>query len=74
MDYLRSDLHRIIIGNVNIGGKKLIIAAGPCAVESLDQTIEIAEQVKRLGADMIRGGAFKPRQIWTFGIGKERSL
>ena len=60
------------IGNVNIGGKKLIIAAGPCAVESLDQTTEIAEQVKKLGADMIRGGAFKPRtNPYSFqGLGK----
>ena len=63
----------VSIGNVNIGGKKLVIAAGPCAVESLDQTTEIAEQVKKLGADMIRGGAFKPRTSpYTFqGLGED---
>ncbi len=63
----------VSIGNINIGGKKLIIAAGPCAVESLEQTTEIAEQVKKLGADMIRGGAFKPRTSpYNFqGLGKD---
>jgi 3-deoxy-7-phosphoheptulonate synthase len=51
----------ITIDHVTIGRKKLVIAAGPCAVESKDQMMEIAEGVKKLGADMIRGGAFKPR-------------
>ncbi len=52
---------RVKVGNVTIGDGDLIIAAGPCAVESQDQMMEIAENVKRLGADMLRGGAYKPR-------------
>lgn len=63
----------VAVGNTVIGRKKLVIAAGPCAVESIDQTMEIAEGVRRLGADMIRGGAFKPRTSpYSFqGLGKE---
>lgn len=49
------------VGDVSIGAKKLVIAAGPCAVESEEQMLETAEAVKALGADMLRGGAFKPR-------------
>lgn len=49
------------VDDVSIGAKKLVVAAGPCAVESEDQAIETAEAVKALGADMLRGGAFKPR-------------
>lgn len=46
---------------VEIGGKKVIIIAGPCAIESEQQIFEIAELVKKAGAHLIRGGAFKPR-------------
>ncbi len=42
-------------------GKDLVVIAGPCSVESEAQTLETARAVKRAGADMIRGGAFKPR-------------
>ncbi len=49
------------VGDVSIGKKKLVVAAGPCAVESESQLMETAEAVKKLGADMLRGGAFKPR-------------
>lgn len=49
------------VGDVSIGEKKLVIAAGPCAVESQSQLMETAEMVKKAGADMLRGGAFKPR-------------
>ncbi len=49
------------VGNVSIGAEKLIVAAGPCAVETEEQIMGTAEAVKRLGADMLRGGAFKPR-------------
>jgi 3-deoxy-7-phosphoheptulonate synthase len=51
----------IKVGNVNVGGKELAIIAGPCSVESEDQIIQIALQVKNSGANMLRGGAFKPR-------------
>ena len=51
----------ISVGGVNIGGEKPIVIAGPCAVESEAQIIEIAKRVKAAGADILRGGAFKPR-------------
>lgn len=44
-----------------IGGKKLSIMAGPCSVESEEQIVTIAEDVKKSGATFLRGGAFKPR-------------
>ncbi len=44
-----------------IGGKQIHLIAGPCAVESLEMLMDIAKQVKRSGATMLRGGAFKPR-------------
>lgn len=49
------------VGNVDFGGKKLVIIAGPCAVESKAQMLETAVAVKEAGAVMLRGGAFKPR-------------
>ncbi len=51
----------IKVGNVDVGGKELVVIAGPCSVESEDQIIQIARQVKNSGANMLRGGAFKPR-------------
>jgi 3-deoxy-7-phosphoheptulonate synthase len=49
-------------GGVKIGGKQPIaVIAGPCAVESYEQFIEIAKSVKKSGANLLRGGAFKPR-------------
>ncbi|MBI3505913.1 MAG: 3-deoxy-7-phosphoheptulonate synthase [Proteobacteria bacterium] len=44
-----------------IGGKTFIVIGGPCAVESEAQTLRIAKQVKKAGAHMLRGGAYKPR-------------
>ncbi len=49
------------IGDVEVGGKKVVIMAGPCAVESKALLLGIAQTVKRAGARIIRGGAFKPR-------------
>lgn len=49
------------IGDVKIGGKEVIVMAGPCAVESEEQLYETAEAVKKAGAKILRGGAFKPR-------------
>ncbi len=46
---------------VSIGGSELIVMAGPCSVESEQQIIESAVAVKKAGAQMLRGGAFKPR-------------
>lgn len=50
-----------ISSKVVVGGKKITIAAGPCSVESAQQVKDIAESVKKSGACIIRGGAFKPR-------------
>jgi 3-deoxy-7-phosphoheptulonate synthase len=49
------------VGDVKIGGKKLVVMAGPCAVESEEQIYEIALRVKEAGAAVLRGGAYKPR-------------
>ncbi|MFO8010398.1 MAG: 3-deoxy-7-phosphoheptulonate synthase [Dehalococcoidia bacterium] len=52
---------RFKIKGVEIGGRKLVIMAGPCAVESEKQLKDTARAVKRIGGAVIRGGAFKPR-------------
>ncbi|HOQ67896.1 MAG TPA: 3-deoxy-7-phosphoheptulonate synthase [Candidatus Atribacteria bacterium] len=49
------------VGNVEIGGGKLVFVAGPCSVESEEQVVETAVRVKEAGAKILRGGAFKPR-------------
>lgn len=61
------------IGESSIGGKELAIIAGPCAVESEEQLLSIAKDVKRMGATFLRGGAFKPRTSpYSFqGLGQE---
>ncbi|MEW5693317.1 MAG: 3-deoxy-7-phosphoheptulonate synthase [Candidatus Hydrogenedentota bacterium] len=52
---------KIKIGDVMIGGNEIVIMAGPCSVESEEQVLEIAKEVKEAGAKVFRGGAFKPR-------------
>lgn len=49
------------VGNVPIGGDGFVVMAGPCAVESAEQIDEVAGRIKRAGAHILRGGAFKPR-------------
>jgi 3-deoxy-7-phosphoheptulonate synthase len=49
------------VGNVCIGGPGVVIIAGPCSVESREQLLSTAHAVKRAGATMLRGGAYKPR-------------
>ena len=49
------------VGNVAVGGERITIIAGPCAIESRDQALKTAREVKRYGAVLFRGGAFKPR-------------
>ena len=49
------------IGNVKIGGGHFAVIAGPCSIETEDQIIECATAVKNSGANILRGGAFKPR-------------
>lgn len=51
----------IKVGHVVIGGRRPIVIAGPCSVESRDQVMGIAQMVKKAGADILRGGCFKPR-------------
>ena len=51
----------IHIGQTSVGGGHFVMIAGPCSVESEDQIIEVATAVKVAGADILRGGAFKPR-------------
>lgn len=49
------------VGNVKIGGGNFAVAAGPCSVESEEQIVGVARDVKAAGATLLRGGAFKPR-------------
>lgn len=49
------------VGGVEIGGERIVVMAGPCAVESQEQLMEAARLVKNAGASILRGGAFKPR-------------
>lgn len=48
-------------GGVKIGGGNFVVIAGPCSVESPEQILSVAQAVKESGADILRGGAFKPR-------------
>ncbi|GJM58230.1 3-deoxy-7-phosphoheptulonate synthase [uncultured Dubosiella sp.] len=61
------------VDGIQIGGKKIALIAGPCSVESEEQIVRIAEEVKECGADMLRGGAYKPRTSpYAFqGLGTE---
>ena len=51
----------IEVSGVKVGGNHLALSAGPCSVESEEQVIEIARAAKKSGANLLRGGAFKPR-------------
>jgi 3-deoxy-7-phosphoheptulonate synthase len=63
----------ITIDGIRIGGGELVIMAGPCAIESEEQALTIARFVKKFGAQVFRGGAFKPRTSpYSFqGLGEE---
>jgi len=63
----------VTVGPVTIGGTQLAVIAGPCSVESRDQMIETAFAVRSAGANLLRGGAFKPRTSpYSFqGLGVE---
>jgi len=63
----------IRVGDVAIGGDRLVVIAGPCAVEDRKRTLEIARLVRSYGAVLFRGGAFKPRTSpYSFqGLGEE---
>jgi len=63
----------IDVAGVQIGGPKITVMAGPCAVEKLEITVGIAKEVANAGATILRGGAYKPRSSpYSFqGLGQE---
>lgn len=63
----------IDVSGVKVGGGHMAMIAGPCSVESYEQVLEIARAAKASGANMLRGGAFKPRSSpYSFqGLGLE---
>lgn len=71
-DFKREDTI-VKIGDVEIGGKDIVIMAGPCAVENEEQLLTCARLVKEVGGKVLRGGAFKPRTSpFKFrGLGEE---
>ena len=71
----KSERTIVRVGQVEFGGPKIVSIAGPCAVESRDQLLAAARAVKEAGADMLRGGAFKPRTSpYTFQGLEEEGL
>ena len=64
---------QVKVKDVEIGSNKIVVAAGPCAVESEEQVITTAKAVKRAGASLLRGGAYKPRTSpYSFqGLGED---
>ncbi|MDP2470624.1 MAG: 3-deoxy-7-phosphoheptulonate synthase [Candidatus Palauibacterales bacterium] len=66
---------RVKVEDIVIGGREVVVIAGPCAVESREQILQAAEVVRSAGARLLRGGAFKPRSSpYSFqGLG-ERGL
>lgn len=56
-----TEIKKIKIGNLTIGGGKPVFIAGPCSIESREHIIEEAKKLKEIGVDILRGGAFKPR-------------
>ncbi len=59
-EFKTEDTH-VKIGNVVVGADRIVVVAGPCAVESHEQAMTIAKEVKKYGAVLFRGGAYKPR-------------
>ncbi len=70
---LKKDDTLVKVKGVTIGGNRISVMAGPCAIESYDQIMTIAEKVREAGAVVLRGGAFKPRTSpYSFqGLGEE---
>jgi len=61
------------VDGVEIGGDRIVVAAGPCSVETREQTLRAAKAVREAGASILRGGAYKPRTSpYSFqGLGEE---
>jgi 3-deoxy-7-phosphoheptulonate synthase len=57
----RTTTHQVVVSGVAIGGAERTLIAGPCAVESLDQTLAVARTAQAAGVHLLRGGAYKPR-------------
>ena len=66
-------LRWLTVAGVEVGGSEIIIIAGPCAVENQEQLFDTARAVKKEGARILSGGAFKPRSSpYSFqGLGEE---
>lgn len=60
-EYAEGVTHTVRVKHVSFGDEHPVVIAGPCSVESYEQTLELAHAVKACGGDMLRGGAFKPR-------------
>ena len=72
---MKTDDTIINVNGTRIGGKELLLIAGPCSVESRDQIFEIAGSLKELGIKFLRGGAYKPRSSpYAFQGLKEKGL
>ncbi|WZL74772.1 3-deoxy-7-phosphoheptulonate synthase [Clostridiaceae bacterium 35-E11] len=67
------DKTKIMVKDVELGGQELVLIAGPCAIESEKQILDTAVAMKKAGAKILRGGAFKPRTSpYSFqGLGEE---
>jgi len=59
--YGEDETRVVEVGSARFGGERPVVIAGPCAVESEEQTLRIAKEIKAAGADLLRGGAYKPR-------------
>jgi len=57
----RPDLTVVDVGGVKVGGREVVVIAGPCSIESREQLLETAWAVKEAGGKILRGGAYKPR-------------
>ena len=72
---VRSEPSEVRVNGISIGGKAIVVMAGPCSVESEAQVQEVADAVKAAGAKILRGGAFKPRTSpYAFQGLKEQGL
>jgi 3-deoxy-7-phosphoheptulonate synthase len=72
---VRPEPSEVRVNGISIGGKAIVVMAGPCSVESEAQVQEVADAVKGAGAKILRGGAFKPRTSpYAFQGLKEQGL
>ncbi len=72
-EFKKEDSIIAINKDVKVGGKKLVVIAGPCSVESYESLLSVAQKIRKAGANVLRGGAFKPRTSpYDFqGLGEE---